>query len=61
VKEIHRNEEYEPVSLTRGNSQMAMIVSSAEYNALKDREDSEEILKDPKWIAWDQLQKQLKS
>ena len=36
---IHRNEEYEPVDLTRGNSQMAMIVSSAEYNAPKTLEE----------------------
>ncbi len=70
VKEIHQSGELEPISLERHGSQMAVIVSSAEYQAMKqleeamldklDSEESEEILKDPKWIGWDQLQKQLK-
>jgi hypothetical protein len=71
VKEIHEPEEFEPISLERCGSQMAVIISSAEYTAMKrleealldklDRKESEEILKDPKWIGWDELQKQLKS
>jgi PHD/YefM family antitoxin component YafN of YafNO toxin-antitoxin module len=71
VKEIHEPEEFEPISLERCGSQMAVIVSSAEYTSMKlleealldklDSEDSEKILKNPEWIGWDELQKQLKS
>ena len=71
VKEIRASKESDPISLTRGNTEMAVIVSSAEYAALRrleeslldklDHQESEEILRDPKRIGWDQLQKQLKS
>jgi hypothetical protein len=71
VKSIYGREEAEPISLERGGSQVAVIVSSAEYSALRaleeklldklDLDDSEEILKDPKWIGWEQLRGQLKS
>jgi hypothetical protein len=71
VEEIRASEESDPISLTRGNTEMAVIVSSAEYAAVRrleeslldklDHQESEEILRDPKWIGWDQLQKQLKS
>ena len=71
VKELYQTEEHEPIVLKRGNSEVAVIVSKAEYKAMRqleerlldklDREESAETLKEPKWICWDQLQKQLKS
>jgi|HubBroStandDraft_5_1064220.scaffolds.fasta_scaffold260966_2 PHD/YefM family antitoxin component YafN of YafNO toxin-antitoxin module len=71
VKEIYQSEELEPIVLMRGTAKVAVIVSCTEYNAMKRLEDalldksdvdeSAEILKDPQWIDWDQVQKQLKS
>ncbi len=60
----------EPISLQRGATQLAVIVSRAEYDALRrleenlldklDIKETEEALQDPKWIDWDQLQKEFK-
>jgi len=75
VKEIYESAEHEPISLENGDGSSgaqvaAVLVSVEEYRALKrleetrldklDREESEEILKDPNWIDWDHLKKQLK-
>jgi hypothetical protein len=71
VKALEDGGEAEPIALERGGGQVAVIVSSADYAnflALEetlgdqlDREESEEILEDPKWIDWEQARKQLKS
>lgn len=70
-KNVDETGEFEPISLERGGSAKAVIISIAEYNALRkleeaaldklDVEESEEILKDPKWIGWAQLRVQPKS
>ncbi len=71
IKDLYSNGESEPIFLEDKGKQVAVIVSPAEYRTLRrveevlsdrlDVEESEEILKDPKWISWDALQKQLKS
>jgi len=71
IKDAYSNGESEPIFLEDKGKQVAVIVSPAEYRTLRrveevlsdrlDVEESEEILKDPKWISWDALQKQLKS
>lgn len=71
VRAIERSEEAEPIALYRGEVQVAVIISSSDYanfTALEealtdklDRVESEEILKDPQWLDWEPLQKQIKS
>jgi hypothetical protein len=71
VKAIEQSEEAEPIALERHGRQIAVIVSPTHYadlmaleEALSDKLDlveSEEILKDPKWIDWELVQKHLKS
>lgn len=71
VKELCATGEMEPIALELDGKEIAVIVSSVEYEALRgleeglsdklDADESEKILKDPNWIAWDLLQKQLKS
>ena len=71
VKAIERGKEGEPVALYRGGIQVAVIISSSDYanftaleEALNDKLDSaesEEILKNPKWLDWEPVQKQIKS
>ena len=71
IKDLYSTGESEPIFLEQKGKQVAVVVSAAEYQTLRrveevlsdklDVEESEEILKDPKWISWDVLQTQLKS
>ena len=71
VKGLYSNGESGPIFLEDKGKQVGVIMSPVEYRILRrveevlsdrlDVEESGEILKDPKWIIWDALQKQLKS
>jgi PHD/YefM family antitoxin component YafN of YafNO toxin-antitoxin module len=71
IKDLYSSGESAPIFLEDKGKQVAVIVSAVEYETLRrveevlsdrlDVEESAEILKDPKWISWDSLQKQLKS
>jgi PHD/YefM family antitoxin component YafN of YafNO toxin-antitoxin module len=71
IKDLYSTGEPEPIFLEQKGKPVVVIVSAVEYKTLRrveevlsdrlDEEESEEILKDPKWISWDVLQKQLKS
>jgi PHD/YefM family antitoxin component YafN of YafNO toxin-antitoxin module len=71
VKAVERSKEPEAIALERCGVRLAVIISASEYanflaleEALNDKldaEESEEILKDPQWVEWDELRKQPKS
>jgi hypothetical protein len=66
IKDLYSNGESDPIFLKHNSKRVAVIVSAVEYETLRrveevlsdrlDEEESEEILKDPKWISWDVLQ-----
>ena len=70
IEDLYSTGESEPIFFEHKSKQVAVILSPAEYRTLRrveevlsdrlDVEESEEILKDPKWISWDALQKQLR-
>jgi hypothetical protein len=70
VKSLEASDKAEAIALERHGAQVAVIISSADHahfleleEALADKLDiaeSEAILKDPRWVDWDQLQKQIK-
>ena len=71
IKDQYSTGESAPIFLEHKGKPVAVIVSAVEYQTLRrveevlsdrlDVEEGEEILKDPKWISWDALQKQLES
>jgi hypothetical protein len=70
IQEMVKSGEPEVIVLRQNNRDIAVTISKAEYDALLTLEeavtdkldiaDSEEILKNPEWVEWDHLEKQLK-
>jgi len=70
IKEIEAGGELEPILLRRNNRDLAVTILKSEYDSLLaleeavmdklDIAESGEILKNPEWVEWDYLEKQLK-